>query len=67
MEKIPFTAAGLEVIKNELAHLKGTERQAVIKPLPRHVNMATYQKTRNIMLRVKNNHSSKVGFPNLKM
>ena len=30
MEKIPFTATGLEVIKRELAHLKGTERQAVI-------------------------------------
>ena len=33
MEKIPFTAAGLEVIKNELAHLKGTERQAVINAI----------------------------------
>ena len=32
MEKIPFTA-GLEVIKNELAHLKGTERQAVINAI----------------------------------
>jgi len=33
MEKIPFTAPGLEVIKNELAHLKGTERQAVINAI----------------------------------
>ena len=33
MEKIPFTTAGLEVIKNELAHLKGTERQAVINAI----------------------------------
>ena len=33
MEKIPFTPAGLEVIKNELAHLKGTERQAVINAI----------------------------------
>jgi transcription elongation factor GreA len=33
MEKIPFTAAGLKVIKNELAHLKGTERQAVINAI----------------------------------
>ena len=33
MEKIPFTAAGLEVIKNELAHLKGSERQAVINAI----------------------------------
>ena len=33
MDKIPFTAAGLEVIKNELAHLKGTERQAVINAI----------------------------------
>ena len=33
MEKIPFTAAGLAVIKHELAHLKGTERQAVINAI----------------------------------
>ena len=33
MEKIPFTAAGLEGIKNELAKLKGTERQAVINAI----------------------------------
>ena len=33
MEKIPFTAAGLEAIKNELAHLKGTERQVVINAI----------------------------------
>ena len=33
MEKIPFTAAGLEVIKNELAHLKNSERQAVINAI----------------------------------
>ena len=33
MEKIPFTAVGLDVIKNELAHLKGTERQAVINAI----------------------------------
>ena len=33
MEKIPFTAQGLEAIKTELAHLKGTERQAVINAI----------------------------------
>ncbi|ADE40471.1 Transcription elongation factor [Candidatus Puniceispirillum marinum IMCC1322] len=33
MEKIPFTAQGLEAIKEELAHLKGTERQAVINAI----------------------------------
>ena len=33
MEKIPFTAVGLDDIKNELAHLKGTERQAVINAI----------------------------------
>ena len=33
MEKIPFTAAGLEVIKNELSYLKGSERQAVINAI----------------------------------
>ena len=33
MEKIPFTAAGLEIVKSELAHLKGTERQAVINAI----------------------------------
>jgi transcription elongation factor GreA len=33
MEKIPFTAAGLEAIKSELSHLKGTERQAVINAI----------------------------------
>ena len=33
MEKIPFTPQGLDVIKEELAHLKGTERQAVIKSI----------------------------------
>ena len=33
MEKIPFTAAGLEIIKTELSHLKGTERQAVINAI----------------------------------
>ncbi len=33
MEKIPFTPQGLAVIKDELAHLKGTERQAVINAI----------------------------------
>ena len=33
MEKIPFTPQGLHVIKEELAHLKGTERQAVINAI----------------------------------
>ena len=33
MEKIPFTPQGLDVIKDELAHLKGTERQAVINAI----------------------------------
>ena len=33
MEKIPFTPQGLDVIKEELAHLKGTERQAVINAI----------------------------------
>ena len=33
MEKIPFTPQGLNVIKEELAHLKGTERQAVINAI----------------------------------
>ena len=33
MEKIPFTPQGLDVIKEELAHLKGTERQTVINAI----------------------------------
>ena len=33
MEKIPFTPQGLETIKQELAHLKGTERQDVIRAI----------------------------------
>ena len=33
MEKIPFTAEGLDVIKAELSHLKNTERQAVINAI----------------------------------
>ena len=33
MEKIPFTPQGLDVIKKELAHLKGTERQAIINAI----------------------------------
>ena len=33
MEKIPFTPQGLETIKEELAHLKGRERQAVINAI----------------------------------
>ena len=33
MEKIPFTPQGLDVIKEELAYLKGTERQAVINAI----------------------------------
>ena len=33
MEKIPFTPQGLDAIKKELAHLKGTERQAVINAI----------------------------------
>ncbi|MDC1382488.1 transcription elongation factor GreA [Candidatus Puniceispirillum sp.] len=33
MEKIPFTPQGLDKIKKELAHLKGTERQAVINAI----------------------------------
>ncbi len=33
MEKIPFTPRGLTLVKKELAHLKGTERQAVISAI----------------------------------
>ena len=33
MEKIPFTPQGLETIKQELAHLKGSERQDVIRSI----------------------------------
>ena len=33
MEKIPFTPQGLETIKQELAHLKGSERQNVIRAI----------------------------------
>jgi transcription elongation factor GreA len=33
MEKIPFTPQGLGLIKEELAHLKGTERPAVINAI----------------------------------
>ena len=33
MEKIPFTPQGLETIKAELAHLKNTERLAVINDI----------------------------------
>ena len=33
MEKIPFTPQGLETIKHELAHLKGSERQEVIRAI----------------------------------
>ena len=33
MEKIPFTPQGFNVIKEELAQLKGTERQAVINAI----------------------------------
>ena len=33
MEKIPFTPQGLETIKTELAHLKNTERLAVINAI----------------------------------
>ena len=33
MEKIPFTPQGLEKIKQELAHLKGSERQDVIRAI----------------------------------
>jgi len=33
MEKIPFTEQGLEAIKDELAQLKGHERQAVIRAI----------------------------------
>ena len=33
MEKIPFTPAGLEKLKEELYTLKNTERQAVIKAI----------------------------------
>ena len=33
MEKIPFTPQGLETIKRELAHLKGSERQDVIRAI----------------------------------
>ena len=32
-EKIPFTPQGLETIKQELAHLKGSERQDVIRAI----------------------------------
>ena len=33
MDKIPFTPQGLETIKQELAHLKGSERQNVIRAI----------------------------------
>ena len=33
MEKIPFTPQGLETIKQELAHLKSSERQDVIRAI----------------------------------
>ena len=33
MEKIPFTPQGLETIKQELAHLKGSERQDIIRAI----------------------------------
>ena len=33
MEKIPFTLQGLDTIKQELAHLKGSERQEVIRAI----------------------------------
>ena len=33
MEKIPFTPQGLETIKQELAHLKGSERKDVIRAI----------------------------------
>ena len=33
MEKIPFTPQGLETIKQELSHLKGSERQDVIRAI----------------------------------
>ena len=33
MEKIPFTPAGLEALKEELNHLKNAERQAVIRAI----------------------------------
>ena len=33
MEKIPFTQAGLDRLKEELNMLKNTERQAVIKAI----------------------------------
>ena len=33
MEKIPFTPQGLETIKQELAHLKGSEHQDVIRAI----------------------------------
>ena len=33
MEKFPFTPQGLETIKQELAHLKGSERQDVIRAI----------------------------------
>ena len=33
MEKIPFTPQGLETIKQELANLKGSERQDVIRAI----------------------------------
>ena len=33
MDKIPFTASGLQQLKDELATLKTTERQAVIKAI----------------------------------
>jgi transcription elongation factor GreA len=33
MEKIPFSPQGLDIIKAELAHLKNTERQAVINAI----------------------------------
>ena len=33
MEKVPFTPQGLETIKQELANLKGSERQEVIRAI----------------------------------
>ncbi len=64
MEKIPFTPQGLETIKAELAHLKNTERQAVINAIAvarEHGDLSG--KRRNTTPRVSVSLLSKAAFP----
>ena len=48
MEKIPFTPAGLEKLKEELYTLKNTERQAIIKAIAEARGMVICLKMQNI-------------------